>query len=66
MGSRFDLFDEISNHGTKLISKKQTENRNILKLAMENAGFKSCYSEWWHYTLEDEPFPNTYFDFQIM
>lgn len=65
MGSHFDLFDEISHHGTKLISEEQTQNRNILKIAMERAGFWSYPGEWWHYTLKDEPFPNTYFDFSV-
>ena len=46
MGSHFDLFDEISHHGTKLISEEQAENRNILKTAMENAGFKADDAEW--------------------
>ena len=63
MGSTFDLFNEISHHGTKLINKQQTKNRNILKTAMENAGFSAYNTEWWHYTLSNEPFPDTYFDF---
>lgn len=63
MGSSFDLFDPISNHGTKLISPEQEANRRILLKAMQNAGFKKYDDEWWHYTLEDEPFPDQYFDF---
>ncbi|MCL2311587.1 MAG: M15 family metallopeptidase [Firmicutes bacterium] len=65
MGAQFDFFHEISNHGTSLITEKQAANRNILKIAMENAGFKSYSKEWWHYTLKDEPFPDTYFDFLV-
>lgn len=65
MGSPFDLLGKISNHGTELITPGQTENRNILKDAMEQAGFKPYANEWWHYTLIDEPYPDTYFDFPV-
>jgi D-alanyl-D-alanine dipeptidase len=32
---------------------------------MERCGFASYAREWWHYTLRDEPYPDTYFDFPI-
>jgi D-alanyl-D-alanine dipeptidase len=65
MGSPYDLLGPISNHGTKLITDKQTANRNILKNAMEKHGFKPYSKEWWHYTLKNEPYPNKYFDFNV-
>ena len=65
MGSPFDFFGEISHHGTKHISDEQKRNRLILKNAMEKAGFKPYSAEWWHYTLINEPYPNTYFDFPV-
>jgi len=65
MGAPFDFFGEISHHGTTLITEEQTANRNILKTAMENARFKIYPYEWWHYTLKDEPYPDTYFDFPV-
>lgn len=65
MGSDFDFFGAISNHGTSLITDSQTENRNILKNAMNDAGFKELKTEWWHYRLIKEPFPDKYFDFVI-
>jgi len=65
MGSGFDFFGEISHHGTDLITKKQEQNRNILRDAMVNAGFEPYPEEWWHYTLRDEPYPDTYFDFPV-
>lgn len=65
MGSACGMLDEISHHGTALITEEQTANRNILKIAMENAGFKSYPYEWWHYTLKNEPYPDTYFDFPV-
>ena len=65
MGSDFDFFGEISNHGTDLISPEQEWNRNILRDAMVAAGFQVYTKEWWHYALKDEPYPDTYFDFEV-
>jgi len=65
MGSGFDFFGEISHHGTHLITAEQEKNRNILRDAMVEAGFKVYPEEWWHYTLENEPYPDTYFDFPV-
>jgi D-alanyl-D-alanine dipeptidase len=65
MGSGFDFFGEISNHGTGLITLEQEKNRNILRDAMVNAGFELYSEEWWHYKLKDEPYPETYFDFPV-
>ncbi|WP_410767712.1 M15 family metallopeptidase [Fontibacillus sp. BL9] len=65
MGSRVDFLGEISSHGTKLIAKEQRKNRYILKTAMVNQGFKPYSKEWWHYTLKNEPYPSTYFNFDV-
>jgi len=65
MGSGFDFFGDISNHGTELITEDQEKNRNILRDAMVEAGFEIYPEEWWHYTLKDEPYPDTYFDFPV-
>ncbi|QMV39964.1 M15 family metallopeptidase [Cohnella cholangitidis] len=65
MGSPYDFFGDISGHGTKLITEKQTANRNVLKNAMVKHGFKPYDKEWWHYTLKAEPFPKKYFDFDV-
>ena len=65
MGSPFDFFGPESHHGTDLINFIQAENRLILRLAMENAGFNIYDEEWWHYTLINEPYPDTYFDFPV-
>lgn len=65
MGSPFDFLGSVSNHGTKLITEDQTKNRDILKEALKAAGFKELRTEWWHYQLIQEPFPDTYFDFVI-
>ena len=65
MGGTFDLFSEISHPDYKKITKKQKKNRKILKDAMEKAGFKGLDSEWWHFTLKDEPYTDTYFNFDV-
>ena len=65
MGSPFDFFGPISNHGTDLIIPAQAANREILKKAMMDAGFKPYPKEWWHYTLENEPYPDSYFNFPV-
>ncbi len=65
MGGTFDLFSEISHPDYKKISKKQKKNREILRKAMENAGFQGIDSEWWHFTLKDEPYKDTYFNFDV-
>jgi len=65
MGTPFDFFGLASHHGSDLITAEQTANRLILKNAMEKAGFKIYDEEWWHYTLIDEPYPDTYFEFPV-
>jgi D-alanyl-D-alanine dipeptidase len=47
------------------ITEQQFKNRMILRRAMLAAGFKPMDSEWWHFTLKDEPFPDTYFTFPV-
>ena len=65
MGSRFDYFDDISHTESPLITKTQLSNRLLLKSLMESQGFKNFSQEWWHYSFRPEPFPETYFDFDI-
>lgn len=65
MGSPFDFLGPISNHGSNLINSTQTNNRLILRRTMEKAGFRAYGKEWWHYTLINEPYPNTYFSFPV-
>ena len=65
MGGTFDLFSEISHPDYKKLTKEQKKNRKILYNAMVKAGFKGIDSEWWHFTLENEPYPDTYFNFDI-
>ena len=65
MGGTFDLFSEISHPNYKKLTREQKKNRKILHDAMIKAGFKGLDSEWWHFTLKNEPYPNTYFDFDV-
>ncbi|RED66249.1 M15 family metallopeptidase [Cohnella lupini] len=65
MGGPYDFFGDISSLGTKLITAKQTANRNILKNAMSKHGFEPYDKEWWHYTLIKEPYPKKYFNFDV-
>lgn len=65
MGGHHDLMDPISHHGAEGITRTEAEHRDCLRALMEGAGFLAYECEWWHYTLKDEPFPSTYFDFPI-
>ena len=65
MGSNFDLFGELSNTEHKNITHFHKVNRLLLKLIMEKHGFVNYDLEWWHYTLKNEPFPDTYFNFPV-
>jgi zinc D-Ala-D-Ala dipeptidase len=66
MGTSFDLFDEVSHHDSPLISVDHLRMRNYLRQMMEANGFRALQDEWWHYTLVSEPFPETFFDFDII
>jgi len=65
MGGAFDLFSEVSHPDYKKLTKAQKKNRKILSDAMLKAGFKGIDSEWWHFTLKNEPYPDTYFNFDV-
>ncbi len=63
MGSPFDFFGEISHPDYMGITKEQYNNRMVLKDAMTRHGFEPIDCEWWHFSLKDEPYPDTYFNF---
>lgn len=65
MGSPFDFFGAASHPEYQKINKEQRSNRLLLRNLMMEAGFKPYSQEWWHFTLKDEPFPKTYFNFPI-
>ena len=65
MGTDFDLMDDRSHHGAEGLSPEQAQNRALLRGVMCWAGFAPYENEWWHYRLMSEPYPDTYFDFDI-
>jgi zinc D-Ala-D-Ala dipeptidase len=65
MGTGFDCFDELSHTANVNIGQQQKINRLLLKSLMEKHGFRNYDKEWWHFTLKNEPYPDTYFDFVI-
>jgi D-alanyl-D-alanine dipeptidase len=65
MGTGFDCFHELSHTLNNNIGNQQKINRLLLISLMEKHGFRNYDKEWWHYTLNNEPYPNTYFDFVI-
>ncbi|MBQ9416294.1 MAG: M15 family metallopeptidase [Clostridia bacterium] len=65
MGSPFDFFGEASHPTCDFIKGQAYENRMYLRRMMLEGGFRAINSEWWHFTLENEPFPDTYFDFPV-
>ncbi len=77
MGGTFDWFGKESHpdcggnpetgvyRQNDTITAQQFENRMILRRAMLAHGFKPYECEWWHFTLRNEPFPDTYFDIPV-
>lgn len=65
MGGDHDLMDAMSHHDAPGIPPLEAANRRRLRSVMEACGFTSYACEWWHYTLSEEPYPDTYFDFPV-
>ena len=65
MGGPFDFFGELSHPDFKGITDEQFENRMNLQRVMIRNGFAPIDCEWWHFCLEDEPYPDTYFEFPV-
>ena len=65
MGSPFDFFSEVSHPDCRTITDEQYANRMTLQELMTKNGFRPIDCEWWHFTLENEPYPDTYFSFPV-
>jgi D-alanyl-D-alanine dipeptidase len=65
MGTTFDCFDVKANTAAPGLSREDRENRQLLVEAMQAQGFANYPREWWHFTLKNEPYPDTFFDFAI-
>lgn len=65
MGSGFDFFGPVSWPDNPEMSPSQRAHRMLLQTLMHQFGFSHYEQEWWHFTLKDEPFPETYFNFPV-
>ena len=65
MGSPFDFFGELSHPDCRDVTEEQYRNRMLLQRIMIRNGFEPYECEWWHFTLANEPYPNTYFSFPV-
>ena len=66
MGTIFDFLDEKSHFPYQGFSREVLENRALLRSVMMDAGFEPYDKEWWHFRLKNEPYPTTYFDFDVI
>jgi len=64
-GTGYDCFDALANVDNAGVNIDQKTKRIMLRALMEKHGFKFYAPEWWHFTLRDEPYPETFFDFEI-
>ena len=65
MGTPFDFFSPRSWAAASSVTAEQHANRMRLAVAMQRRGFRAYPKEWWHFTLRNEPFPNSYFDVPV-
>lgn len=65
MGTHFDFLDPVSNPLSPHITGEAKENRMLLRNIMEQYGFTPLETEWWHFSLKDEPYPDQYFNFVV-
>lgn len=65
MGTGYDCMDERAHADNKEINAQAYQHRQLLRSLMEQNGFVPYQEEWWHFTFKDEPYPNTYFDFNV-
>jgi D-alanyl-D-alanine dipeptidase len=66
MGTGYDCLDESAHVDNKNISIKAQQNRELLRSVMLANGFEPYEKEWWHFTLKNEPYPDTYFSFPVV
>ena len=66
MGTIFDFFGPQSHVRYADLPAQVRANRSFFEAVMTQYGFEGYKAEWWHFTLKDEPFPDTYFDFPVM
>ena len=65
MGTGFDCLDETAHRNATNLTAAALNNRQVFQQIMEKYGFVPYDKEWWHYTLKNEPYPDTYFNFPV-
>jgi D-alanyl-D-alanine dipeptidase len=65
MGTGFDCMDILAHNDNENIDPVAYQNRLLLRYLMEKHGFSAYEPEWWHFTLKNEPYPKTYFNFAV-
>jgi D-alanyl-D-alanine dipeptidase len=65
MGTGYDLFSPLSWPDAPAIAPASRAHRLLLRTLMLKHGFKPYAQEWWHFTLANEPFNDTYFTFPV-
>jgi zinc D-Ala-D-Ala dipeptidase len=64
-GTGYDCFSEAAHPSFQAVPSQARANRLLLQSLMTDAGFVPLDTEWWHFTLKNEPYPDTYFDFPV-
>ncbi len=64
-GTSFDCFSPLSHPDNVMLTAQQRANRLLLQTLMRDAGFRPLNTEWWHFSLANEPYPQTWFDFPV-
>jgi len=65
MGTGYDCFDALAHPDAEGVNAEARSNRALLARLMRAHGFQGIDSEWWHFTLGGEPFPDRAFDFDV-
>lgn len=66
MGTTFDFMDPLSHPDNPSVAPDVFRNRQFLKKIMNDLGWQGIPTEWWHFTYEQEPYPDTYFNFPVI
>ena len=65
MGTPYDFAGRASAISNASVGSEARKNRALLIGAMTRGGFRPYHKEWWHFTLANEPYPTSYFNFPV-
>lgn len=65
MGTPYDFMDKRSHVFNNAISREAKKNRMTLRRLMLQHGFKPYNKEWWHFSLRNELYRRSYFNFAV-